>query len=92
MIDPLQSKKVDNKDFYTVMLAVEISPEDRSMLVPYANFMNTQTIDGKEYQIVGALKVGGNKGDAAYIEAKNAYNLLYGMIIQMSQDRLITGQ
>ena len=82
VIDPLQSKKVDNKDFYTVMLAVEISPEDRSMLVPYAKFMNTEIIDGKEYQIVGALKVGGNKGDAAYIEAKNAYNLLYGMIIQ----------
>ena len=82
VIDPLQSKKVDNKDFYTVMLAVEISPEDRSMLVPYANFMNMQIIDGKEYQIVGALKVGGNKGDAAYIEAKSAYNLLYGMIIQ----------
>lgn len=82
VIDPLQSKKVDNKDFYTVMLAVEISPEDRSILGPYAKFMNTQTIDGKEYQIVGALKVGGNKGDAAYIEAKNAYNLLYGMVIQ----------
>lgn len=82
VIDPLQSKKVNDKDFYTIMLAVEISREDRSALGPYAKFMNTQTIDGKEYQIVGALKVGGNKGDAAYIEAKNAYNLLYGMIIQ----------
>lgn len=76
------SKKVGDKDFYTIMLAVEISPEDRSALGPYARFMNTQNIGGKEYQIVGALKVGGNKGDAAYAEAKNAYNLLYGMVIK----------
>ena len=82
VIDPRQSKKVNDKDFYTIMLAVKIFPDDRSALGPYAKFMNTQTIDGNEYQIIGALKVGGNRGDVAYMEAKNAYNLLYSMVIQ----------
>lgn len=73
---------VNDKDFYTVAMAVEITPEDRSELGVYSRYLKTKEIDGKQYQIIGALKVGGQRGDVRYQEAKNAYNQLYGMIIK----------
>lgn len=64
---------------YNILLGIEITDDIRDFLKPWENnnFTNYQTINGKQYQIVGLLK----NPDEENEDSKNAYWNIYNKVL-----------